>query len=138
MTGSDQKAPTPPEEPPSVRLDVWLNVACIFRTRSQAKLACERNRVQVNGNRAKPHHLVRPDDRVEIAFDDWKRILIIRGIRQKSVSKVEARQLYDDVSPPRPRLDLIDRILKSPPVTRDRGKGRPTKKERRQIDDWRS
>ncbi|HLN80252.1 MAG TPA: S4 domain-containing protein, partial [Thermoanaerobaculia bacterium] len=60
MTGSSE-----PSAPGSVRLDVWLDVACVFPTRSQAKAACEGGKVDVNGARAKPHRLVRAGDRLE-------------------------------------------------------------------------
>jgi len=51
-----------------------------------------------------------------------------------SILQAKARLLYEDVSPPRPKMDLIDRILKGPPVIREKGAGRPTKKERRAIE----
>jgi len=115
-------------------LDVWLNVACLFKTRSQAKQACERGRVTVNGPAAKPHHQLQLNDQIEIRQQDWDRIVIVQKLRDKSLAKAEARLLYDDVTPPRPKLDLVDRILRSPAAPREKGAGRPTKRERREID----
>jgi ribosome-associated heat shock protein Hsp15 len=115
-------------------LDVWLNVACLFKTRSQAKQACESGRVTVNGTAAKPHHQLQLNDQIELRQQDWDRIVIVQKLRDKSLAKAEARLLYDDVTPPRPKLDLVDRILRSPAAPREKGAGRPTKRERREID----
>jgi ribosome-associated heat shock protein Hsp15 len=90
-------------------------------------------RVRVNGVVAKPHRAAGLEDRVEISFGDWTRVLIVKGIRQKSVPKALAAELYLDLSPPRPKTDPIDRILKGRPELRAPGQGRPTKKERRLI-----
>ena len=51
----------------SIRLDIWLDVACLFRTRSEAKRACEGGKIDVNGEHAKPNRLVREGDRVRIS-----------------------------------------------------------------------
>ncbi len=67
---------------------------------------------------------------------EWTRVLIVKELREKPVSKEEARTLYEDLSPPRPEADPIQRLLRRPPVVRDAGSGRPTKKERRDIDRW--
>jgi ribosome-associated heat shock protein Hsp15 len=82
---------------------------------------------------AKPHRLTSLEDRVEVGLGDWTRILIIKGIREKPVPKKLAPELYQDLSPPRPRLDPVDRVMKQSLETREPGKGRPTKKERRLI-----
>jgi ribosome-associated heat shock protein Hsp15 len=84
----------------SIRLDIWLDVACLFKTRSEAKRACEGGKVDVNGNHAKPNRLVREGDRVRISrgagrFQD----VIVRIILEEHVKKTEARALYDDVTP---------------------------------------
>ncbi len=122
----------------TVRLDKWLQVARIFKTRSQAARACTLNRVRVNGLSAKPHRILSLEDRIEVELRDWQRILIVKGLRDKSVAKAEARLLYEDQSPPRPKLDPIERIMRQAPVSREKGKGRPTKKERRLLEDWKS
>lgn len=121
---------------PSVRLDKWLNVACVFKTRSQATHAVDHNRVTVNGQAAKPHRHLVPGDRIEVEVGEWTRVLIVKELRDKPVSKEEARTLYEDLSPPRPEADPIQRLMRRPPVVRDAGSGRPTKKERRDIDRW--
>ena len=84
-----------------VRLDVWLDVSCLFRTRSAAKHACETGRIEVNGQTAKPHRIVRAGDAIAIARPYGRRqTVIVRGVADRSIPKAEARQLYDDQTPP--------------------------------------
>ena len=115
----------------SVRLDVWLDVSCLFPTRSQAKAACEGGKVDVNGARAKPHREIRVGDRVVVSGREGaRRELIVRGLAERSVPKAEARKLYEDVTPP-PSPEIVearrlDRML-SP---RD-DRARPDRDERR-------
>jgi ribosome-associated heat shock protein Hsp15 len=116
------------------RVDKWLQIVRAFKTRTQATRACNLGRVRINGTVAKPHKQICLEDRVEIRCEDWTRVLIVKGIRQKSVPKAIASQLYLDLSPPRPKQDPIDRILKGQPEQREPGSGRPTKKQRRSID----
>jgi ribosome-associated heat shock protein Hsp15 len=118
----------------TVRLDKWLQVARMFKTRTQATRACTLGRVTVNGAHAKPHRALAVDDRVEVVQGDRTRILVVRELREKPVPKAEAAKLYEDLSPPPPPRDSLERLLRRPPVRRDRGAGRPTKKERREID----
>ena len=84
----------------SIRLDVWLDVSCLFKTRSEAKRACEGGKVDVNGDHAKPNRVIREGDRVRISrgagrFQD----VIVRIILEQHVKKAEARAFYDDVTP---------------------------------------
>jgi len=84
----------------SIRLDVWLDVSCLFKTRSEAKRACEGGKVDVNGDHAKPNRFIREGDRVRISrgagrFQD----VVVRIILEQHVKKAEARALYDDVTP---------------------------------------
>jgi ribosome-associated heat shock protein Hsp15 len=120
----------------SARLDKWLHVACVFKTRSQATRAVDLNRVRVNGESVKPHRNLVPGDRIEVVLGDWTRVLVVKELRDKSVSKEEARTLYEDLSPPRPEADPMKRLLLRPPALRERGAGRPTKKERRDMEKW--
>ncbi len=121
-----------------VRLDKWLQVARVFRTRSQATKACNLSRVRVNGQVVKPHRILALGDEVEIDIRDWTRVLIVKELRDKPLPKQEAARLFEDLSPPRPKPDPWSRLLRRAPAQRERGLGRPTKKERREIDRWRS
>lgn len=121
-----------------VRVDKWLQVARVFKTRSQATRACNLSRVRVNGQIVKPHRSLAIEDRVEIELRDWTRVLVVKELRDKPLPKAEAPRLFEDQSPPRPRPDPWLRLTRRTPVERERGQGRPTKKERREIDRWRS
>ncbi len=118
----------------SVRLDKWLQVARMFKTRSRATHACELGRVLVNGQPAKAHRHLALGDRVELAQGDWQRVLVVKELRDKPLAKTEAAGLYEDLSPPRPAPDPMARLMRRPPALRAPGAGRPTKKERREID----
>jgi len=119
-----------------VRLDKWLQVARMFKTRTQATHACELGRVQVNGMSAKPHKLLSVGDKIELSQGDWERVLIVKELRDRPVAKADAALLYEDQSPPKPAPDPMARLLRRPPVLREAGSGRPTKKDRREIDRW--
>lgn len=121
-----------------VRVDKWLQVARVFKTRSQATKACNLSRVRVNGQVVKPHRNLTVDDKVEIELRDWTRILVVKELRDKPLPKAEVPRLFEDLSPPRPQPDPWARLMRRPPTPREPGLGRPTKKERRDIDRWRS
>jgi ribosome-associated heat shock protein Hsp15 len=91
-----------------VRLDVWLDVACIFKTRSEAQKACKGGKVDVNGQRAKSKHVVRVGDTLELKrpYGRTQR-LVVKAITQRHVAKAEARQLYEDLTPA-PTAEEID------------------------------
>ena len=84
-----------------VRLDIWLDVACLFKTRSEAQKACRISKIAVNGQTAKPNRKVRVGDEVEIgrAFGRQQRLKVL-VLAERNVSKAEARTLYDDLTPP--------------------------------------
>lgn len=118
----------------SVRVDKWLHVARVFKTRSRASKACDLGRVRVNGQRAKSHRALRRDDRVEVEIGDWQRVLVVRELRDKPLPKAQVPSLFDDESPPRPKRDDFERLQKRSGVRREKGAGRPTKRERRQLE----
>lgn len=105
----------------------------MFKTRSQATRACNLSRVKVNDATAKARRLLAVGDVVEVEKGDWVRVLEVRELRDKPVPKAEAAALYEDRSPP-PPSDPLDRLLRRPAVRREKGAGRPTKKERRTLD----
>lgn len=89
------------DELKSVRLDVYLDVACLFRTRSEAQRACRGGKVEVNRVSAKPHRKVRLGDELVITRPlGRKQHVRITGLAEIHIPKAEARGLYDDLTPP--------------------------------------
>ena len=85
----------------SVRLDVWLDVACLFRTRSEAQKACKGGKVEVNHQRAKPHREVRVGDEILITRPMGRRQRVaIRVLAERHLPKAKARELFRDLTPP--------------------------------------
>ena len=117
-----------------MRVDAWLDVACLYKTRSEAKRGCESGKVEVNGDHAKPHRVVREGDRVRInrgygKFQD----VIVRILIDQHVKKSEARALYDDVTP-KPSPEEIE-IRRSERIFRaaQQAAGAPDRRRRREI-----
>ena len=117
-----------------MRLDKWLQVARFAKTRTQATEACDRGRILVNGQAAEPHKTLAIGDRLDFEQGDWQRSVVVLRLHDKPLPKAEAASLYEDHSPPRPVMDAVDRILRRPPILRDAGAGRPTKRDRRQLE----
>ena len=118
----------------SVRLDVWLDVACLFKTRSEAKRACEGGKVDVNAEHAKPHRVVREGDRIRITRPFGRhQDVIVRIVLDQHVKKAEARVLYDDVTPkPTPEeieMRRIERVYRAA----TQAAGTPNRRRRREI-----
>jgi ribosome-associated heat shock protein Hsp15 len=125
----------------AVRLDVWLDVACLAKTRSQAKELCDGGKVEIGGVRAKPHRMVRTGDRIAINLGPGgRREVVVREITETHVAKARARELYVDVTPPPTAEQLEQRLLErfAPSPAPPRGSGRPEKRDRRKIDRFRS
>jgi ribosome-associated heat shock protein Hsp15 len=123
-----------PEKPllETVRLDVWLDVACIYPTRSQAKLACDGGKVDINGERAKPHREIRAGDRLSLTTGRGeRRELLVRGLAERSLRRSEARRLYEDQTPaPSPEVLEVRRVDRMLAPRSD--SGRPDRRERRE------
>ena len=119
----------------TVRLDKWLQVARVFKTRSQATRACGLGRVRVGGAVAKAHRKVSLEDRIEVRRRGRTRVLQVKELRNKPVPKAQARTLYEDltVEPLPSPADLFGGM----PTAARRVKGRPTKRDRRRIARWR-
>jgi ribosome-associated heat shock protein Hsp15 len=120
----------------STRLDIWLDVACLFRTRSEAQKACTGGKVEVNGQPAKPHREIRPGDGIVISRPLGRRQhVVIRGIEDKHIAKADARALYEDVTPaPSPEEVELRRMARlARPLPRRAAAGPLDKRERRQL-----
>jgi len=118
----------------SLRLDVWLDVACLFKTRSEAKRACEGGKIEVNEGPGKPNRAVREGDRIRITRGQGRyQTVIVRIVIDQHVKKAEARALYDDTTPkPTPEeieMRRIDRVYRAA----SRAAGAPDRNRRRAL-----
>jgi ribosome-associated heat shock protein Hsp15 len=121
--------------PSRVRLDVWLDVACLFRTRSEAQKACNGGKVEVNGTRAKPHRDVRVGDELTITRPHGRRQrVVVRGLEDVHIAKPAARHLYEDVTPPpSPEEVELRRMARLAESWRELSAGAPDKRQRRAL-----
>jgi ribosome-associated heat shock protein Hsp15 len=114
----------------SVRLDKWLWAARVFKTRSLAAAACDGGKVDVNEQAAKPARPLRPGDVLRVSLPPGRRrVLKVAALGDRRGPAAAARALFEDLTPPEP-----PRARLAPPPRREPGSGRPTKRERRQID----
>jgi ribosome-associated heat shock protein Hsp15 len=101
-----------------VRIDIWLDVACLFRTRSEAQKACRAGKVSANGQTVKPNRQLRVGDEIEISHPlGRKQRLKVRTLADKHIAKAEARNLYEDLTPPLTQEEIearkIDRMYRA-------------------------
>jgi ribosome-associated heat shock protein Hsp15 len=120
--------------PEAVRLDVWLDVACLFKTRSEAQKACRAGKILVNGQPATPHRALHMGDEIEISRPfGLKQRVSVCGLADRHIAKADARRLYVDLTPPPTpeqvemrRLERMYRAAITPPRA-------PGKRERRAL-----
>lgn len=113
----------------STRVDSWLWAVRLFKTRSAATAACRSGHVRVNGERVKAAQGVRIGDEIRIRISGFDRIVNVRRLLVKRVGADVAADCYTDNTPPPPPKSEMALL----PV-RDRGAGRPTKRDRREIE----
>jgi ribosome-associated heat shock protein Hsp15 len=119
-----------------MRLDVWLDVTCLFKTRSEAKRACEGGKIDLNGHAAKPNREIKPGDEIEITrrFGHRQKV-VVRGIAEQHLKKADAKLLYEDLTPkPTPEEIELRRIARlAAPFIRPASAGAPDRRERREL-----
>lgn len=113
----------------SARVDSWVWAVRMYKTRSQATAACRAGHVRVNGDRAKSAQTIRIGDEVRVRSAGFDRILIVDRIVTKRVGAAIAAECFIDKTPPPPPREEVAML----PV-RERGAGRPTKRERRELE----
>ncbi|MDT0166252.1 S4 domain-containing protein [Actinotalea sp. AC32] len=112
-----------------VRVDAWAWAVRLFPTRSAAGAACRAGHVRVNGDRAKPATAVGPGDEVRVRSGERERLVVVRRTLVKRVGAAVAVECYEDLTPPPPPHEEVVVVAR-----RARGAGRPTKRERREIE----
>lgn len=112
-----------------VRVDAWLWAVRQFKTRSAATAACRAGHVRLNGERAKAAQKVRLGDELRVRVNGWDRLLVVRRLVAKRVGATIAALCVEDRTPPPPPRESVASV----PV-RARGAGRPTKRDRRELE----
>ena len=114
----------------SVRVDVWIWSVRLYRSRSVATAQCRAGHVAVNGAKVKPSAPVRVGDRVDVLTPAGEKRYVVKQLLLKRVGAAVAAEAYEDRSPtPPPKPERP-----APVAVRDRGAGRPTKRDRRRLD----
>ncbi|AVZ74191.1 RNA-binding protein [Streptomyces lunaelactis] len=113
----------------TVRVDAWIWSVRLTKTRSQAASACRAGHVRVNGERVKPAHMVRAGDQVRLFHAGRERLVVVSRIIRKRVGPSVAAECLVDNSPPPPPREFV-----APVAVRERGAGRPTKRDRREME----
>jgi ribosome-associated heat shock protein Hsp15 len=121
--------------PVPVRLDLWLDVACLFRTRSEAQKACKGGKVTLNGYSAKAHRDVKVGDVVEISRPQGRRQrVVVKQVTDRHVAKAQARELYEDTTPPpSPEETQMRDFMRLVGPPRRAAAGTPDRRERRRL-----
>ncbi|MFG2544441.1 RNA-binding S4 domain-containing protein [Streptomyces sp. NPDC048594] len=118
-----------PQSGESVRVDSWIWAVRLIKTRSLGATACRGGHVRVNGDRVKPAYSLRVGDEVRLRHEGRERVVIVKRLIRKRVGAPIAAQCYVDNSPPPPPREAV-----APAGIRDRGAGRPTKRDRRDME----
>ena len=120
-----------------LRVDVWLDVACVFKTRSEAQRACKGGKVFLNGHRGKPHQKIHIGDTLEITTPGGRRRLFVTGLADTHLPKSQARELYNDVTPPptAEEQELREQLRRAGPVPglKRRDRTKPDLRDRRAL-----
>ncbi|MEU9985805.1 RNA-binding S4 domain-containing protein [Streptomyces sp. NPDC048045] len=118
-----------PSQGGTVRIDSWIWAVRLVKTRSLGAAACRGGHVHVNDERVKPAYSVRVGDEVRLRHEGRDRVVIVKRLIRKRVGAPVAVQCYIDNSPPPPPRESV-----APAGLRDRGAGRPTKRDRRELE----
>src|SRR5215831_17510048 len=117
-----------------VRLDKWLWAARFFKTRSLAAQAVDGGKIDVNGERAKRARLVQAGDRVVVRRPPFEHHLVVRGLAEVRGPARTAAALYEETAESREARERLAYQLKHAPTLSFTGGGRPTKRDRREIE----
>jgi ribosome-associated heat shock protein Hsp15 len=118
----------------AVRIDKWLWAARFFKTRSQAAEAVDGGKVELREERVKPSKLVHVGDEVRVRLGPYVHIVIVRGLSERRGPASVAQKLYEETSESRDAREKHAWTLKHAAPQVDPGEGRPTKRDRRELD----
>ncbi len=117
-----------------LRIDKYLWAIRVYKTRSIATEACKAGKVKMGGQSLKPAHIVKIGDLYAIQKDQQKKIFKVLALLEKRVDASKAAPFFEDLTPPELDSKLVS-VFNAPVLKRERGSGRPTKRDRREIDD---
>ncbi len=117
-----------------MRIDKWLWHIRAYRTRSKSASACRSGKVRLNGQVIKPATMVKPDDRIDIEYPRFKRSMEVIALLPRRVNYAKAVEYYKDTTPESEYRRIKKQSFAQALIERERGTGRPTKKERRELD----
>jgi ribosome-associated heat shock protein Hsp15 len=117
-----------------MRLDKWLWAARFFKTRSLAQQAVAGGRVQLNGDRTKPAHEMKPGDTVIVRVGEWRWEVKVKALSDRRGPAEEARKLYDETAESRAERERVSDLRRWGAEPAAELKGRPTKRDRRRME----
>lgn len=122
-----------------VRIDKWLWAVRIFKTRTLATETCKKSNVKINDKSVKPSYLLTVGETVGVHKNGFNLTYKVTGLLAKRVSATLAQECYEDLTPAS-ELNKYNEwfVGKARPEMREKGTGRPTKRERREIDEYKS
>ena len=126
-----------PDSADRVRIDKWLWAARFFKTRSLATEAVDGGKVEVNGERAKPSKAVKPGDEIRLRVGPFEHVLVVRALGERRGPASVAQSLYEETAASREAREKLSAQLRMAPAAFVyEEKGRPTKKDRRDLSDF--
>jgi ribosome-associated heat shock protein Hsp15 len=121
----------------STRLDKWLWAARFFKTRSQASDAVEGGKIEVNGEKPKRSRTIKPGERIRIRLGPYEHRITVRAVAQKRGSAAIAAELFlEDPESRAARERLAEQHRLAAQLQGGESRGRPSKKDRRDIERW--
>lgn len=123
------------EEKTEVRIDKWLWAVRLFKTRTLAVEACKKGRILIQGTNIKPSRMVRVGDVIQIKKAPITYSFRVLDLSEKRMGAKLVPQFMEDATP-QSEYEILELSKVSGFVDRDRGAGRPTKKDRRDLDDF--
>lgn len=121
-------------EKEKLRIDKYLWAIRVFKTRTLASDACKAGRVKLDGNNIKPSHEVRVGEIYQVAKGPERKVIKVTGLLENRTDAKTAVLFYEDITPVE-QTHAFKTMFNAPVLKRDRGTGRPTKRDRREIDD---
>jgi ribosome-associated heat shock protein Hsp15 len=118
-----------------IRIDKWLWAVRIFKTRSQATEACRKGKILINDTAVKPSHTVKINEIIRIKYPPAIFSYLVKGLLEKRLSVKEVIHFVENITP----HEELDKLTQADTffIKRDKGTGRPTKKDRRTLDKMR-